>query len=133
MAQDAETIEKETKKEINDFINTTLKFNEIDMAATREKEEDYYDKLFDDIADESDKALVIDDASQTEGIIDDDYLFDSPDKQQTKNICDYVINDVDQNDVLFEDLSELKQAFEVKDKLVKRLSEKIKKKYQKQS
>ena len=81
MAQDAETIEKETKKEINDFINTTLKFNEIDMAATREKEEDYYDKLFDDIADESDKALVIDDASQTEGIIDDDYLFDSPDKQ----------------------------------------------------
>lgn len=37
------------------------------------------------------------------------------------------------NDVLFEDLSELKQAFEVKDKLVKRLSEKIKKKYQKQS
>ena len=133
MAQDAETIEKETKKEINDFINTTLKFNEIDMAATREKEEDYYDKLFDDIADESDKALVIDDASQTEGIIDDDYLFDSPDKQQAKNICDYVINDVDQNDVLFEDLSELKQAFEVKDKLVKRLSEKIKKKYQKQS
>ena len=81
MAQDAETIEKETKKEINDFINTTLKFNEIDMAATRAKEEDYYDKLFDDIADESDKALVIDDASQTEGIIDDDYLFDSPDKQ----------------------------------------------------
>ena len=51
------------------------------MAATREKEEDYCDKLFDDIADESDKALVIDDASQTEGIIDDDYLFDSPDKQ----------------------------------------------------
>ena len=132
MAQDAETIEKETKKEINDFINTTLKFNEIDMAATREKEEDYYDKLFDDIADESDKALVIDDASQTEGIIDDDYLFDSPDKQETKNICDYVINDVDQNDVLFEDLSELKQAFVVKDKLVKRLSGKIKKKYQKQ-
>ena len=102
------------------------------MAATREKEEDYYDKLFDDIADESGKALVIDDASQTEGIIDDDYLFDSPDKQETKNICDYVINDVDQNDVLFEDLSELKQAFVVKDKLVKRLSEKIKKKYQKQ-
>ena len=35
--QDAETIEEETKKATNDFIKTVLKFNETDMAATRQK------------------------------------------------------------------------------------------------
>ena len=55
-------------------------------------------------------------------------MFDSVDKQEIKNICDYIINDVDQNDMLFEDLPEVKQIFEVKDKRVKRLFERINKK-----
>ena len=45
----------------------------------------------------------MDDVVKTEDIfIDDDYLFDNDDTQETKNICDYVLDDIDTNDVLFE-------------------------------
>ena len=133
MVQDAETIEEETKKATNDFIKTVLKFNETDMAATRQKKEDYYDKLFDDITDEDDRRQVIDDEPQTEDISTvDDYLFDSTDEQETKNICDHLLIDVDQNDALCKELLKPRQAFERGDKRLKNLSEKIKKEYQKQ-
>ena len=33
--------------------------------------------------------------------MDDDYLFDNNDKQETKNICDYILDDIDTNEVLF--------------------------------
>ena len=36
-AQDAVTIEKETKTEANDFVKTALEFNKVDRAATRQK------------------------------------------------------------------------------------------------
>ena len=131
--EDAETIEEEIKKATNDFIKTVLKFNETDIAATRQKKEDYYDKLFDDITDEGDKRQVIDDKPQTEDIsTDDDYLFDSADEQETKNICDHLLIDVDQNDALSKELLKPRQAFERRDKRLKNLSEKIKKEYQKQ-
>ena len=85
--------------------------------------------MFDDIQNDSGKTQVIDDVPQTEDVfIDDDYLFDSTEKQETKNICDYVINDVDQNNVLFDNFPELKQTIEVKDKRMERLFEKINKK-----
>ena len=33
--------------------------------------------------------------------IDDDYLFDDDDAQETKNLCDYVLDNVEQNNILF--------------------------------
>ena len=63
----------------------------------------HIDELFDDLA--GDNVPIFDDELKTEDIfIDDDYLFDSSDEQETKNIFDYVLNDIDQNDFLFEDL-----------------------------
>ena len=44
-AQNAETIKKETKKETNDFIKTALNFNEVDIAATRQKKKKKKRKL----------------------------------------------------------------------------------------
>ena len=35
--QDAETIEKETKKEYNEFLKLATKFNEVNTAATEQK------------------------------------------------------------------------------------------------
>ena len=44
----------------------------------------------------------MDDGINREDIFtDDDYLFDDDDEQETKQLCDYVLDDVDQNDILF--------------------------------
>ena len=52
--------------------------------------------------DKGDRRQIIDDVVKTEDIfIDDNYLFDDDDTQETKT-CDYVLNDIDTNDVLFE-------------------------------
>ena len=142
MVEDAETIEKETKKEDDDFIKTVITFNEIDTAALEQKKQECIDELFDYLAGEN--VPIFDDGLKTEAIfIDDDYLFDSSDEQETKNICDYLLHDIDQNDVLFEDLP--KPEFVAREKRLEkfsknimpnnhlqRLSEKIKEKYQKQ-
>ena len=122
--QNAETIEKQTKKEDDDFIKTVIKFNEIDTAALQQKKnkQEHIDKSFDDLA--GDNVPIFDDDLKTEDIfIDDDYLFDSSDKQETKNICDHVLNDIDQNNVLFEDLS--KPEFVARDKRLEKLSKNI--------
>ena len=67
---------------------------------------------------------------------------DSGDEQETKNLCDYVLDDVDQNDILFEQepnvVSKTEQQtpfLEImlpKDKYRRSLTKKIKKKYQTQ-
>ena len=93
--QDAQTIENETK--------TVSEFNNVDATTTKQKRDDYYDKLFDDITDEGDRRQIIDDVVKTEDIfIDDNYLFDNDDTQETKTICDYVLDDIDRKNNLFE-------------------------------
>ena len=106
------------------------------------KKQEHIDELFDDL--DGNNVPIFDYGLKTEDIfIDDDYLFDSSDEQETKNICDYLLNDIEQNDVLFEDLPKLE--FVARDKRVgklskktkpnkglNRLSEKIKEKYKKQ-
>ena len=58
--------------------------------------------LFDDITNECDRRQTIDDGIKIEDIfIDDNYLLDEDDTQETKNLCYYVLDDVDQNDILF--------------------------------
>ena len=58
--------------------------------------------MFDDILNEGDRRQIIDGPINTEDIfIDDDYLFDDDDAQETKNLCDYVLDDVEQNNILF--------------------------------
>ena len=55
--------------------------------------------------DEDDRRQIMDDVVKTEDIfIDDDYLFDNEGTQETKNICDYVFDDIDTNDFLFENV-----------------------------
>ena len=73
------------------------------MAATRQKKEDYFKDLFDDITDAGDRRQAIDDEIKTEDIlIDDNYLYDSSHERETKNLCGIVLIDIDQNDSLFE-------------------------------
>ena len=58
--------------------------------------------LFDDITNECDRRQTIDDGIKIEDIfIGDNYLLDEDDTQETKNLCYYVLDDVDQNDILF--------------------------------
>ena len=80
-------------------MKTASDFNKVDVGATNQKRENYYDELFDGITNEGDRRQTIHDGINTEDIfIDDDYLFDSDDAQATKNLRDYVLDDVDQND-----------------------------------
>ena len=51
-------------------------------------------------------------------MIDDDYLFDESDEQETKDISNDLINNTDTNEILFEDLPEAK--FVVLDKSIKK-------------
>ena len=125
IVQDAETIEKETKKKDDEFFKLALKFSEIDSAAIEQKRQENIIDLFDYL--EDDKSQVTDDGPKTEDIfIDDDYLFDSLDEQEIKDISNDVTNDIDidQNEVLFEELP--KPEFAVKDKSIEQLSKKIK-------
>ena len=46
IVEDTETIEKETKKEDDDFIKTVIKFNEIHTAALEQKKQEHIDELF---------------------------------------------------------------------------------------
>ena len=101
--QDAQTIETETKNEIDDFLKRASEFNKVDATTTEQKREDYCEKLFDDITDKGDRRQIIDDVVKTEDIfIDNYYLFDDDDEQKTKNICDNVLDDINTDDVLFE-------------------------------
>ena len=47
--QDAETIEKETKKENDKFLDPYKKFNEVNDAATQQKKDNEVTYLIDDI------------------------------------------------------------------------------------
>ena len=49
---DAATIEDQTNKETDDFLQLASEFNKVDVAATRQEKVGYFDKLFDDIQDE---------------------------------------------------------------------------------
>ena len=89
--------------------------------------------MSDDITDDGDRWQAIDDEIETEDIfIDDNYLFDSGSEQETKNLCDFVLSDIDQNDILFEDVAakveEEPQIFLLPDERRKKQS---KNKYQK--
>ena len=54
--------------------------------------------MFDDITNDGDRRRTIDDGAKTEDMfVADDYLFDDDDGQETKNLCNYVPDDVDQN------------------------------------
>ena len=98
--EDAKTIEKETKKEAKDFAKAALEFNKVDIATTRQKKKIITMTW---LTSKGDRRQIIDDRIKVEDIfIDDDYFFGGGDKQETKNLCDYVLDDVDQNDILFE-------------------------------
>ena len=72
---------------------------------------------------EDDKSQVTDDRPKTEDIlIDDVYLFDSLDEQEIEDISNNVTNDTDQNEVMFEELSN--SEFIIEDISTEKLSKK---------
>ena len=100
IVQDAETIQKETKKKDDEFFKLVLKFSEIDSAAIEQNRQENIIDLFDYL--EDDKSQVTDDELKTEEIfIDDDDLIDSLNEQEIKDASNDVTNDIDidQNDV----------------------------------
>ena len=114
--QDTEIIEKETKKEDNEFLELATKFNEVNIAATEQKKHDHFDRLIYDIFDNK---PILDASPKIEDIfINDDCLFDESDEQETKDISNDIINNTNTNEVLLEDLPEPK--FVVQDKSIKK-------------
>ena len=79
--QGAEKIEKETKKEDKEFCDLTLKYNEIDDAATEQKNQNYFIDLFDDVLDEDNP---FNDTVETEDIFIDGNLFDNTNQKEIK-------------------------------------------------
>ena len=62
--------------------------------------------MFNDITNDGNMWQAIDDEIKTEDVFtDDNYLFDSGDEQETKNLCDFLLSDTDQNDILCEDVA----------------------------
>ena len=82
--EDAKTIEKETKKEAKDFAKAALDSNKVDIATTRQKKKIITMTW---LTSKGDRRQIIDDGIKVEDIfIDDDYLFDGGDEQETKNL-----------------------------------------------
>ena len=79
--QNAETIEKETKKKDKELCDLALKCSEIDNAATEQKKQNYFINLFDDVLDEDNP---FNDTMETEDILIDDNLFDNTDQKDIK-------------------------------------------------
>ena len=80
-------------------MKTASEFNKVDVAATNQKENLLWQVVW-CITTEGDRRPTIDDGINNEGIfIDDDYLFDSDDAQEAKNLCDYVLDEVDRNNI----------------------------------
>ena len=99
---DAATIEDQTNKEIDDFLQLASEFNKLNSPATRQKKVDYQDKLFDDIQDEPDSRQEIDNVVKTEDIFIDDGIFSDTDPKDISNLIDEIKSDIDVNDILFE-------------------------------
>ena len=83
MVQDAETIEKETKKENNKFLDLYEKFNEVNDAATQQKKDNQVIDPVDDIKDE-DNSFNGTFKEDPEYVFIDDNLFDIFDQNDKK-------------------------------------------------
>ena len=99
--QDAQTTENETRNEIDDFLQTASEFNKIDAVATKEKQVDFYDKLFDDVQEVIDSRHTKNDAPKTDNIFMDDELFSDTDTKDIKNLVDMIKMETDVNNILF--------------------------------
>ena len=101
LVQDAQTIEDDTKNEIDSFLQPASEFNKVDAAATKQKNVDFFDKLFGDMENVTDSRQTINDVSTTEDIFTDDGLFDDDDKKDAKYLADVITSDRDISDILF--------------------------------
>ena len=106
--QDAETIEKETKKENDKFLDPYKKFNEVNDAATQQKKDNEVTYLIDDIKGE-DNPVNNTFKTDPEDIFINDNLFDDFDQKNKKDIKmapDDILHEknLNQNDALFEEL-----------------------------
>ena len=106
--QDAEKIEREAKKENDEFLDLYKKFNEVNEAATQQKKDNEVIDLIDDIKDEGN---LFNDTFKADGediFIEDNLFddFDQNDKKDIKMVCDDILKDenLNQKDVLFEEL-----------------------------
>ena len=99
---DAATIEDQTNKEIDDFLQLPSEFNKVEAAVTRQKKVDYYDKLFDDIQYKPDKRQKIDDGIKTKDIFIDDDLFSECNQKHLSILVDKIKSEIEVNDILFE-------------------------------
>ena len=100
--RDVQTIENETKNEIDEFLLAASGFNKIDIAATKQKKVDFYNKLFDDLQDVTDYRQVINDTLKTEDLFIDDEFFSNTDKKDIRNLVNITTMGTDINDILFD-------------------------------
>lgn len=61
MVEDAATIEGQVKQEYDDFLRLACEFDKVDAVANKQKNIDYYDKLFEDAKNKPDRRQKIDD------------------------------------------------------------------------
>ena len=107
-AEDAETKERETKKENDAFLDLYKKCNEVNDTATRQEKDNEIIDPIDDIKDENNPLNDAFKADPEDIFIDDNLLdsFGQNDKKDIKMVSDNILQDenLDQNDVLFEEL-----------------------------
>ena len=106
--QDAEKIERETKKENDEFLDLYKTFNEINDAATQQKKDNEVPDLIDDIKDEGNPFNDTFKADREDIFIEDNLFddFDQNHQNDIKMVCDDILKDenLNQKDVLFEEL-----------------------------
>lgn len=99
--QEPQTIEIETKDEIDEFLLTASEFNKLD-AATNKQKKVFYEKLFGDVQYVTDSRQTIDYALKTEDIFIEDELFSDTDTKNITNLVDIITTETDVNYILFD-------------------------------
>ena len=106
--QDAETIERETNKENDAFLDLYKDLNKVNGMATQQIKDNEVIDLVDDIIDYDNPFKDTFKADPKDIFIDDNLFdgFDQKDKKEIKMVCDDILKDesLNQNDVLFEEL-----------------------------
>ena len=106
--QDAETIERETKKENDEFLDLYKNLNKVNGVTTQQKKDNEVIDLVDDIIDYDNPFKDTFKAGPKYIFIDDNLFesFDQKDKKEIKMVCADILEDenLNQNDVLCEEL-----------------------------
>ena len=108
--------EIEIKNENDNFLDTAIGFNKVDLSAANQKKNDFYSELFDAAIDLPPEKIDIDDAPLTEDIfIDDDLFSDTDMKDKDKLNIDNILQQVNHSNIcIAQSIVEIKEKNRLK-------------------